>query len=78
MTRNPPISIEQANALAQAIGNMEPPDPILPSVWLRSVVQGPGTSEATTGHELLDTGLNIAILVFLGWLGVMLIRRPPG
>ncbi len=78
LTRNPPISIEQANALAQAIGNMEPPDPILPSVWLRSVVQGPGTSEATTGHELLDTGLNIAILVFLGWLGVMLIRRPPG
>ena len=78
LTRNPPISIEQANALAQAIGNMEPPDPILPSVWLRSVVQGPGTSEATTGHDLLDTGLNIAILVFLGWLGVLLIRRPPG
>ena len=30
LTQNPPITLEQANALAQAIGNMEPPDPMLP------------------------------------------------
>jgi len=77
LTQNPPLSIEQANALAQAIGNLEPPDPMLPSVWLRSLVQGPSTKEGKTGHDLLDTGLNIAILVFLGWLGTIFIRGSP-
>ena len=71
------FSPRSENALAQAIGNMEPPDPILPSVWLRSLVHGPSTSEVTTDHDLLDTGLNLAIIVFLGWLGVILLRRPP-
>ena len=77
LPQNPPVTIEQANALAQAIGNLEPPDPMVPSVWLRTLVQGPGTKEGESEHDFHDTSLNIAILAFLGWLGLLLIRRSP-
>lgn len=76
LMQNPPLSVEQARALAQAIGNPEPPDPILPSVWMRSVrdVHKPG--EGTFLQNLLDTTLNVGILVFLGWIGMLIIQRP--
>jgi glycine betaine/choline ABC-type transport system substrate-binding protein len=76
LTQNPPLTVEQANALAQAIGNPEPPDPILPSVWMRSVVQSHAAHEGTTGQNLLDTVLNAGIIVFLVWVGMLVIRRP--
>ena len=74
LTQNPPLSIEQADALAKAIGNLEPPDPILPSVWVRSLVDSQETGQLTAGQNLLDTTLNIGIILFLGWLGVLVIR----
>ncbi len=74
LTQNPPLTVEQANALAKAIGNPEPPDPILPSVWVRSLEDFQETGKLTAGQNLLDTTLNIGIIVFLGWLGVLVIR----
>lgn len=74
LTQNPPLTVEQADALAKAIGNPEPPDPILPSVWVRSLLEYQETGKLTTGQNLLDTALNIGIIVFLGWLGVLVIR----
>ncbi len=74
LTQNLPLSIEQANALSKAIGNPEPPDPILPSVWLRSLVDSQESGQLTAGQNLLDTTLNIGIILFLGWLGVLVIR----
>ncbi|NKB80520.1 MAG: hypothetical protein GKS05_01215 [Nitrospirales bacterium] len=74
LTQNPPLTVEQADALAKAIGNLEPPDPILPSVWVRSLMESQETGKLTAGQNLLDTTLNIGIIVFLGWLGVLVIR----
>jgi hypothetical protein len=74
LTQNLPLSVEQADALAKAIGNPEPPDPILPSVWVRSLVDSQDTGKLTTGQNLLDTTLNIGIILFLSWLGVLVIR----
>ena len=76
LIQNPPLSVEQANALAQAIGNPEPPDPILPSVWIRSIVDAHEAGEETLVENLLDTSLNVGILVFLAWIGMLIIQRP--
>jgi len=76
LMQNPPLSVEQARALAEAIGNPEPPDPILPSVWMRSVVDAHEADEGTFGENLLDTTLNVGILVFLAWIGMLVIQRP--
>jgi hypothetical protein len=76
LMQNPPLSVEQARALAQAIGNPEPPDPILPSVWMRSVIDAHEVGEGTFGENLLDTSLNVGILVFLAWIGMLVIQRP--
>jgi glycine betaine/choline ABC-type transport system substrate-binding protein len=76
LLQNPPLSVEQAHALAQAIGNPEPPDPILPSVWMRSAVDAHKPGEATIGQNLLDTTLNVGILVFLVWIGMLVVQRP--
>jgi glycine betaine/choline ABC-type transport system substrate-binding protein len=74
LTQNLPLSVEQADALAKAIGNPEPPDPILPSVWVRSLVDSQGTRALTAGQNLLDTTLNLGIVLFLGWLVVLVLR----
>jgi len=74
LTQNLTFSVEQADALAKAIGNPEPPDPILPSVWVRSLVDSQESGQLTPGQNLLDTTLNIGIILFLGWLGVLVIR----
>ena len=74
LTQNPPLTVEQADALAKASGNPEPPDPILPSVWVRSFLESQETGQLTAGQNLLDTTLNIGIILFLGWLGVLVIR----
>ena len=75
LKQNPPLSVEQARALAQAIGNPEPPDPILPSVWMRSVRDAHKPGEGTLLQNLLDTTLNVGILVFLGWIGMLVMQR---
>jgi glycine betaine/choline ABC-type transport system substrate-binding protein len=75
LTKNLPLTAEQAYALAKAIGILEPPDPLLPSVWVRSLVETQETGKLTAGQNLLDTTLNIGILLFLGWLGVLVMRR---
>ncbi len=72
----PPLSVEEANALAQAIGIPEPPDPLVPSVWLRALVQDSTADGATWGQNILDTTLNVAVIAFLVWVGMMIIRRP--
>ncbi len=74
LTQNLPLTVEQADSLAKAIGNPEPPDPILPSVWIRSLVESQETGKLTAGQNLLDTTLNLGVIVFLGWLGVLVIR----
>ena len=76
LVQNPPLTVEQANALAQATGNPEPPDPILPSVWMRSVIDAHEAGEGTLVENLVDTLLNVGILVFLAWIGMMVLQRP--
>ena len=71
-----PLSVDEANALAQAIGIPEPPDPVVPSVWLRGLVQGSTADGATWGQNILDTVLNVAVIVFMVWIGMMIGRRP--
>jgi len=71
-----PLSVDEANALAQAIGIPEPPDPVVPSVWLRALVQESTADEATWGQNIFDTALNVAVIVFMVWIGMMIVRRP--
>ncbi len=71
-----PLSVDEANALAQAIGIPEPPDPVVPSVWLRGLVQDSTADGATWGQNILDTVLNVAVIVFMVWIGMMIGRRP--
>ena len=65
-----PISLEQAELLADATGVPELPDPILPAAHLGT----PDRSDEED-HAVLDTVLNALVVVFLGWL-VMLMLPP--
>lgn len=67
-----PIPIERVRRISRALGVAESPDPALPSYWSlgRSVRVQPDTTPAT-----LDRLLNVMVLIFLGWLVWLVIRR---
>jgi glycine betaine/choline ABC-type transport system substrate-binding protein len=67
-----PISVEQAQLLADATGVPELPDPILPAAHLGA----PDTSEAE-GNAVMDTVLNALVMLFLGWLAWQLVPKSP-
>jgi hypothetical protein len=62
-----PLTIAEADALAEATGAREGPDPLLPSAW----TSFKGAKEANEESALItaiDTGLNLAVLAFLAWV----------
>ncbi len=63
-----PLERATADALVAALGASEAPDPVLPVA--RRARKAPAADTA-----LLDTALNIGVLAFLAWLGVLAIRR---
>ena len=67
-----PISLEQAELLADATGVPELPDPILPAAHLGA----PDASDAED-HAALDTALNALVVVFLGWLVTLMAPSAP-
>jgi hypothetical protein len=73
-----PLSRAEVDALVAATELRELPDPVLPSPWSLGAT---GERTADRGfREALDTGLNVAVWAFLGWLLVLLLRpvvRPP-
>jgi osmoprotectant transport system permease protein len=70
-----PVTVAEADALVDAIGIMEAPDPVIPSVW---TTWPEGSAEgADAPARRLDTFLNVGAVLFLVWLAVMAIRRRP-
>ena len=63
-----PLARPEAERLAEAIGSTELPDPVLPVVR-------EARSTATEDTAVLDTVLNVAVLAFLGWLGVLAVGK---
>ncbi len=59
-----------------AVRPVEPPHPVLPSVWLRSIAEEGRRDGPTTAQAVLDTGLNVFVMVFLGWVVTLVVRRP--
>ena len=76
-----PLTLRETRAMQETVAAVKPvetPHPVLPSVWLRTVVEGGIQKGPTTGQTLLDTGLNILVILFLGWITALVIRRPAG
>jgi glycine betaine transporter len=69
-----PLSRAQVVALADAAGVLEAPDPALPSAWTRAPV---GSRRGSRAADTLDTVLNALAVMFLVWLGWLLVRREP-
>lgn len=59
-----PLDPEQAQALAEAIGNPEEPDPAVPSAWGLS---GQNAMQTPSAHWV-DAALNAFVIGFLAWL----------
>ena len=69
-----PLARDKVNTLAVATGAMESPDPVLPTPWAHS--RGiPRDEEAA--HEVLYTVVNALVLLYLGWLAWLVVRRDP-
>jgi hypothetical protein len=67
-----PLSPDEVDALLQATRVKELPDPVLPSPW---TVGASGAERQYGPGAELDTGLNVAVWIFLGWLVYLLLRR---
>ena len=79
ISRSHPLTLRETRAMQETVAAVKPvetPHPVLPSVWLRTVVEGGIQKGLTTGQTLLDTGLNILVILFLGWITALVIRRP--
>jgi hypothetical protein len=68
---SPPLTSTQREALAEAVGIAESPDPAVPSPWS---LRGPPT--AAPSAPWADTLLNVFVIGFLGWLFAMVVARP--
>jgi hypothetical protein len=74
-----PLTLRETRMMQETIAAVKPvetPHPVLPSVWLRTVVEGGMQKGPTTSQTLLDTGLNLLVILFLGWITALVIRRP--
>jgi len=69
-----PLTVDEAQRLVDASEAKQIPDAVLPSIWNR--LSSPHSVEADL-HPALDTGLNLGVFVFLGWLVVLTLRRDP-
>ena len=79
ISRSHPLTLRETGSMQESIAAVKPvetPHPALPSVWLRTVVEGGIQKGPTTGQTLLDTSLNILVILFLGWIVALVVRRP--
>ena len=75
-SQNLPVSLEQAQKLAGFFSPAEAPDSSLPSIWIRQLqgaLYGGGTR---VGGAILDTLLSVFAVLFLLWMGALVLRRP--
>jgi hypothetical protein len=67
-----PLTAEEVDRLVEATGVLEVPDPALPSPWTSGDPLTAGTAE---GCGVFDSVVNVFVVVFLGWLGLLVLRR---
>jgi osmoprotectant transport system substrate-binding protein len=75
-TAGVPLVKEEVDALVEATGGGELPDPVLPSPWSLRSAEGRGGGESM--QAVVDTTLNVGVWLFLGWLVLLLIGRVRG
>ena len=68
-TAGKPLPRPKLEALAQAVGNTEAPDPVLPSMW--TLAARPRAEDDPRGA--VETALNVFVLAFLVWLFVVVV-----
>ena len=68
-----PLTVDEARALSAASEAKQIPDAALPSIWTRLSANEP-VDEAEL-NPVVDTGLNLAVFAFLGWLIMLTLRR---
>ncbi len=69
-----PLTPDQVETLARSTRVPEAPDPALPSAWsLHS--SAPNQAEQGSARTLLETLLNMLIITFIIWLGVVVMAR---
>ena len=71
-----PLLPGKVHALASATGALEAPDPVLPTAWLQSTA---APREEGSGNQVLYTVANALVLLYVGWLVWLVVRRdrPP-
>ncbi len=68
-----PVSLVQAEQLAEAKGIHEIPDPSLPSAW---TTMGAGEDQTMGSSGVLESAISLFCVVFLAWLVVLVKRKP--
>ncbi|MBT8495163.1 MAG: hypothetical protein KJO07_19105, partial [Deltaproteobacteria bacterium] len=68
-----PLTLEEARSLVSASDAKQLPDAMLPSIWSRVSARARKPSKKV--HPALETGLNLAVFAFLGWLVILTFRR---
>ena len=66
-TRNLPVPLREADAIAAAVESSEVPDPVVPSFRDRQAVARAGVGESSWQETTLIVG-GIAFMVWAGWL----------
>ncbi|PON10568.1 hypothetical protein C2W62_49385 [Candidatus Entotheonella serta] len=70
------MTYDEANALGRALEISEPPAPILPSVWRRQAANSKYLYISSLGQSVLDTCLNIGMILFVIWAAVLVWQHP--
>jgi glycine betaine/choline ABC-type transport system substrate-binding protein len=68
-----PLTVEEARALVSASDAKQLPDAMLPSIWSRVNERSLPDTDAT--NSAVETALNLAVFVFIGWLVILTFRR---
>ena len=78
VSHSPPLTLNQARAMQEtvaAMGPVEPPHPVLPSVMLRENAGGGVREGPTRAQTIFDNGLNALVILFLGWIITLVLPR---
>lgn len=68
-----PVTLEQAERLAEATGVHEVPDPSLPLAW---TTMGAGEGHVAGPSGVLESAMSLFCVAFLIWLAYIVVRKP--
>jgi hypothetical protein len=69
-----PLNSAQIDRISEATGILETPDSALPSLWTMRAEEANASGQEGSG--LLETILNLIVIIFLVWVVLLVLRRP--